>query len=48
MEHGIEDHEVRDGNDVSVGFRLVETPVFRIELLLSKSVWLLGGVGRLG
>ena len=43
MEHGIEDHEVRDDNDVWVGFRLGEATMWHIKLPLLKGVCLLGG-----
>ena len=28
MGHGVKDHEVRDDNDVKMGFRLVEAPMW--------------------
>ena len=31
VEHGIEDHAVRDSNGVLVGFRFVETPMWHIK-----------------
>ena len=43
MEHGIEDHEVWDGNKVKEGLRLREAPMWHIKLLLSKYGSLLRG-----
>ena len=48
VRNGVEDHEVRDGNGVQVGFRLVEAPVWVIKSPLSKEVRRLRGVGLLG
>ena len=31
VRNGVEDHEVRDGNDVQVGFRLVKAPMWVIK-----------------
>ena len=31
VEYGIKDHEVRDSNDIEVGFRLVGAPMRRIK-----------------
>ena len=45
--HDVEDREVHDGNDVYMGFRLVEAPMWGIKSPLSKGVWQLGGVGWL-
>ena len=41
MEYCTEDHEARHGNNVQVGFRLGEAPMWHIKLLLSKIVSLL-------
>ena len=38
MGHGVDVHEVRDGNDVQVGFRLVGVPLRDIKSSLSKGV----------
>ena len=46
--HCVEYHEVRDGNDVQVGFRLVEVPMRGIKSSLSKGACQLEGVGWLG
>ena len=43
--HGVKNHEVRNDNDVQVGFRLVEEPVRGIKSPFSKGVCRLGGVG---
>ena len=48
MGHGVKDHEVRDGNDVKMGFRLMEAPMWGIKSALSKGLHWLGGVGWLG
>ena len=41
VEYCTEDHEARHGNNVQVGFRLGEAPMWHIKLLLSKIVSLL-------
>ena len=46
--HCVEYREVRDGNDVQVGFRLVEVPMRGIKSSLSKGACQLEGVGWLG
>ena len=46
--HGVNNHEVRNGNDVQVDFRLVEEPVRGIKSPFSKGVCRLGGVGWVG
>ena len=46
--HCVEYHEVRDGNDVQVGFRLVEVPMRGMKSSLSKGACQLEGVGWLG
>ena len=33
--HGVEDHEVHDGDDIYVGFRLVEAPMQDVESPIS-------------
>ena len=43
VEHGIEEHEVRDDNNLQVSFRLGEAPMWHIKLPLSKSGSLLRG-----
>ena len=43
MEYCIEDHEVRHGNNVQVGFKLGEASMWHVKLLLSKIVSLLRG-----
>ena len=48
VRHSVEDHEVRDENDVQVGFRLMEEPVQGIKQPLPKAVCQLGCVGWLG
>ena len=47
VQNGVVDHEVRDGNGVQVGFRLVEAPMWVIKSPLSREVRQLGGVGWL-
>ena len=47
-EHGFEDHEVLDSNDVKLGFMFVEAPMWHIKSPLSKGVRQLGGVDWLG
>ena len=37
--HGVKDHEVREGNDAYVGFRLVEANMQSVKSPLSKGVW---------
>ena len=36
FEHSLKGHEIRDGNNIWVGFRLVEAPMGHMLLLLSK------------
>ena len=47
VEYGVKDHEIRDGNDVWVGFRLVKEPMRHIKSPLSKGVCQLRGLGWL-
>ena len=46
--HGVKDHEVSDGNDVQVGFRLVEAPKWSVRSPLLKGLCQWGSVGWLG
>ena len=45
--HGVEDHDVCDGNDVEVCYSLVVAPMRCIKSPLSKGVCQLGDVGWL-
>ena len=48
MEHGIEDHEVHNSNNVEVHFTLRKEPMGHMKLLLSKGGSLIRGeVGRI-
>ena len=48
VEHGVEDHEVHDSNNVEVRFTLRKEPMGHMKLLLSKGGSLIRGeVGRI-